>query len=151
MTPTDFSEMECSIARTLEVVGERWSLLILRDAFYGVHRFDAFQKDLGVARNVLTERLSKLVDYGVLERRPYSEHPARYEYRLTAKGRDLLPVLLTMMRWGDRWASREDEPPVKLLHATCGRVTHPVLTCSECGEELILRELRVDPLLLASS
>jgi DNA-binding HxlR family transcriptional regulator len=140
--------MDCSIARTLEVVGERWSLLILRDAFYGVHRFDAFQSDLGVARNVLTERLAKLVDFGVLERRLYSERPARFEYRLTPKGRDLLPVLLTMMRWGDRWAS--EEPPVKLVHTTCGSVTHPLLTCSECGEELTRRELRLEPILVGS-
>jgi DNA-binding HxlR family transcriptional regulator len=136
--------MECSIARTLEVVGERWSLLILRDAFYGIRRFDDFRRDLGIARNVLTDRLNKLVDQGVLERHPYEEHPPRFEYRLTAKGRDLLSVLLAMMRWGDRWATNGD-PPVKLTHTACGHITQPTMTCSHCGGELDWADLRADP------
>src|SRR5687767_8277023 len=103
MPRKDLSELECSIARTLEVVGDRWSLLILRDAMYGVKRFDDFQRDLGVARNILTERLTKLTARGVLEKVPYEQRPVRYEYKLTDKGKDLMPVLLTMMTWGDRW------------------------------------------------
>ena len=140
--------MECSIARALDVVGERWSLLILRDAFYGVRRFDDFQKDLGVARNVLTDRLTKLVEHGVLERRPYEARPPRFEYRLTQKGKALLPVLLAMMQWGDRWATNEDHPPVTLTHTSCGKRTHVVGVCAECGEELAARDLRVDPILV---
>ena len=145
MTPTDFSAMECSVARTLDVIGDKWSLLILRDAFYGLRRFDDFQEDLGVARNVLTDRLQKLVATGVFERRRYEERPPRFEYRLTEKGRALLPVMLAMIAWGDRWATDSEEPPVTLTHKTCGHVTTPVVACDLCGGELTLREVRVDP------
>lgn len=148
MTPRNLSEMECSIARALDVVGERWSLLILRDAFYGVRRFDDFQRDLGVARNILTDRLAKLVREEVLERIQYEQRPPRFEYKLTQKGRELLPVLLTMMHWGDRWSS-DDSPPVTLTHTTCGHDTHGVLTCAHCGEELRRSELRVHPIRIA--
>ena len=136
--------MECSIARTLEVIGERWSLLIVRDAFYGARRFDDFREDLGIARNVLTDRLTTLVGHGILERQLYEERPPRYEYRLTDKGRDLLPVLLAMVRWGDRWAAG-DHPPVTLTHRTCGKVTTAALVCEHCREELRLGEITVDP------
>jgi DNA-binding HxlR family transcriptional regulator len=145
MSPSDFAAMECSIARTLDAIGDRWSLLIIRDAFYGVRRFDAFQKDLGVARNVLTDRLQKLIDKGVLERRQYEERPPRFEYRLTERGRDLVGVVLAMMRWGDQWTG-EGEAPVSIIHTTCGHVTQPVVTCSECREELKLRDLLADPI-----
>ena len=138
--------MDCSIARTLGIIGERWSLLVLRDAFYGVHRFEDFQSGLGIARNVLADRLGKLVAQGILERRQYEERPPRFEYRLTRKGRDLLPVLLALMRWGDRWEAPADVPPAKLIHTSCGHVTHPVSTCAHCGEELLLRDVRVDPI-----
>src|SRR3954466_13822696 len=94
---------ECSIARTLEVIGDRWTLLILRDAFRGVRRFDDLQRDLGIARNILTDRLQKLVDHGVLMRRLYQERPPRYEYRLTRMGYDLSPALVALMRWGDQY------------------------------------------------
>lgn len=144
MGRTDFSAMQCSVARTLEVIGERWSLLILRDAFYGVRRFDDFQRDLGIARNVLTNRLGELVAHGVFARHEYQQHPPRFEYRLTAKGRDLLPIVLAMMRWGDRWAT-DDGPPVTLTHRTCGAVTDPLVTCSHCGEILELGSLRANP------
>lgn len=137
--------MECSVARTLDVIGDKWSLLILRDAFYGVRRFEDFRLDLGVARNILTDRLNKLVGHGVLERVPYEERPPRYEYRLTAKGRDLLPVLLVMMRWGDRWEA-EDRVPTTLTHTRCGNEVHAKATCSACGEELRLGELRPHPI-----
>ncbi|MFN2525176.1 MAG: winged helix-turn-helix transcriptional regulator [Actinomycetota bacterium] len=145
MTPADFAAMECSVARTLDAIGDRWSLLIIRDAFYGVRRFDAFQRDLGVARNILTDRLQKLVDKGVLERRPYEERPPRYEYRLTEQGRDLVGVVLAMMRWGDRWTG-EGGAPVSIIHTTCGHVTQPVVACSECGGELHLEDLLADPI-----
>ena len=145
MSPADFAAMDCSIARTLDAIGDRWSLLIIRDAFYGVRRFDVFQKDLGVARNVLTDRLQKLVDKGVLERRQYEERPPRFEYRLTERGRDLVGVVLAMMRWGDRWTG-EGDAPVSIIHTTCGHVTQPVVACSECGEELRLGDLLADPI-----
>lgn len=146
MTPTDFAAMDCSVARTLDVIGDKWSLLILRDAFYGVRRFEDFREDLGVARNVLTDRLQKLVARGVLERRLYEERPQRYEYRLTEKGRALVPLLLAMIAWGDRWENDAGIPPVTLTHTTCGKETHPVVTCAECGEELTRRNVRVDPI-----
>src|SRR4051812_25620460 len=97
-----YDDQTCSVARALEVVGERWTLLILRDAFLGVRRFDDFQADLGIARNVLTDRLGRLVNAGVLEKRAYSERPPRFEYRLTDKGRDLWPVVHALARWGDK-------------------------------------------------
>src|SRR6185437_16671788 len=96
-------DQNCSIARALEVLGDRWTLLVIRDAFLGVHRFDDFQRDLGVARNVLSDRLARLVDEGLLERRRYQERPERFEYRLTEKGLDLFEVLAALMHWGDRW------------------------------------------------
>src|ERR671919_3186160 len=112
MPRKDFSEMPCSVARTLEVIGDRWTILILRDAFYGVRRFDDLRRGLGVARNILTDRLSKLVEHGVLERVPYQDPPPRFEYRLTEKGRDLWHVVTAVRQWGDRWAA-PDGPPRK--------------------------------------
>ncbi len=129
-----YSDLDCSIARTLDVVGERWSLLILRDAFYGVRRFEELQRSLGIARNVLSDRLGKLVEQGVLRKELYEDRPPRHEYRLTEKGRDLFPVLLAMAAWGDRWES--DGQPVQLTHEACGQVTHPVPACEHCGERL---------------
>ncbi len=147
MTPVNLAAMHCSIARTLDAIGDKWSLLILRDAFYGVRRFDGFRRDLGVARNILTDRLNKLVDRGVLEKVQYEERPPRYEYRLTEKGKDLLPVFLVMMRWGDTWEF-EGEGPASLTHTTCGHTTKAVAVCSGCGEELKLGELRPSPVVV---
>ena len=144
MTP-DLELVDCSVARTLEVVGERWSLLILRDAFYGVRRFDDFQYDLGVARNILSDRLRKLVAQGVLERSRYADRPPRYEYRLTTKGRELLPVLLSLMHWGDKWSRPEAESPVRMIHTACGKATHPVFTCAHCAKEIVARDLAIEP------
>jgi DNA-binding HxlR family transcriptional regulator len=148
MTPTDLAAMECSIARTLDAIGDRWSLLIIRDAFYGVRRFDDFQRDLGVARNVLSDRLTKLVAKGVLERRRYEDRPPRFEYRLTDRGRDLIGVVLVMMRWGDKWTGT-GEAPVTITHTTCGHEATPVVACAACGEELRLGELLADPIPVA--
>lgn len=127
------STYECSVARTVEVIGERWTMLILREAFLGVKRFDHIQRDLGIARNILSDRLGKLVDQEILEKRLYSERPPRFEYRLTAKGRDLHPILVTLMQWGDKYTA-PGGAPVTLVHDGCGQVTHPVLTCDGCGE-----------------
>jgi DNA-binding HxlR family transcriptional regulator len=112
MLKRDYQGQNCSIARALEIVGERWTLLILRDVFLGIRRFDELQESLGVARNVLTDRLHRLVGEGVLERVPYSERPTRYEYRLTAKGRDLNIALSGLRQWGDKYLS---EKPSRLL------------------------------------
>jgi DNA-binding HxlR family transcriptional regulator len=109
MLKRDYEGQNCSVARALEVVGERWTLLIIRDAFLGLRRFEQFQEDLGIARNVLTDRLNRLVEEGILERVPYSERPARYEYRLTPKGRDLNIALAGLRQWGDRYLS--EKPP----------------------------------------
>lgn len=142
----DLSAFSCSVARTLDIVGDKWTLLVLRDAFYGVRRFEDFTRDLGIARNVLASRLTRLVDAGVMERRRYEDHPPRFEYRLTAKGRDLLPVLLTMMYWGDTWAGPDDDAPIDLVHRDCGEVTHAVTTCAACGDTLTPFNVTVEPL-----
>jgi DNA-binding HxlR family transcriptional regulator len=133
MERTSFSQMNCSVAQTLEVVGEWWSMLIVRDAFFGITRFDEFQARLGISRNILQRRLTHLVDHGVLKRVKYQDHPARYEYKLTAKGRDLWHVLNAMRQWGDRWAAPKG-PRVQVEHKGCGRRTDLVPTCEACGE-----------------
>jgi DNA-binding HxlR family transcriptional regulator len=142
MKRTSFAGMSCSVARTLDVVGEWWSLMVLRDAFMGIRRFEDFQRSLGIARNILTDRLQTLVDQGVLERRLYQARPDRYEYRLTEKGIDLYPVLISLMRWGDRWAADETGPPVVLTHQACGHDVMPTLVCPECDEEVQARGMR---------
>src|SRR4029079_148746 len=134
MRRTSFAEMPCSVARTLEVVGEWWTMLVIREAFNGVRRFDDFQARLGIARNVLAARLQGLVDNEVLERRQYQDRPPRYEYRLTQKGRDLYPVLISMLNWGDRGMSGEAGPPLKLTH-DCGHQPDPKLICGHCSEQ----------------
>ena len=116
-------------------------MLIVRDAFLGITRFDAFQERLGISRNVLNHRLSKLVEEGVLDRIPYSDHPLRYDYKLTRKGRDLWPVLTAMRQWGDTYAAPEG-PPVKIIHQGCGKVSQAIMTCSSCGERLSARDVR---------
>lgn len=144
MQRTSFSTMPCSIAQCLEVVGEWWSLLILRDVFLGVHRFDDLQHHLGISRNVLQQRLGRLVDAGVLERIPYLAHPPRFEYRLTAKGRDLWPVLTALRQWGDRYAA-PDGPPVELVHQACGQVAQVHQVCGACGATLGPEDVRLRP------
>ncbi len=142
MRRSSFAGMECSIARTLEVVGEWWTLLVLREAFRGVRRFDEMQASLGVARNILTARLRTLEAHGIVERRRYQDRPPRFEYRLTGKGRDLYPVLVALMQWGDRYAVGVDGPPVLLIHTGCDHDANPVLTCGQCGEPVTARDIR---------
>ena len=108
-----FSDLNCSVAQTLEVVGDWWSLLIVRDVFFGVTRFDDIQRRLGIARNTLTDRLDWLCSHGVLVRVPYSDSGSRYEYRLTDKGRDLQPILMAMVQWGDKWGATAKRPPLQ--------------------------------------
>jgi DNA-binding HxlR family transcriptional regulator len=139
-----FSDMHCSVAQCLEVVGEWWSLLIIRDVFLGVTRFDQMQERLGISRNVLNQRLGRLVSVGVLAKVPYSEHPPRFDYRLTDKGRDLWPVITAMRQWGDRYAA-PDGPPMELIHKHCGQVSQATVVCSECGEPMGPRDVRAVP------
>ena len=138
----DYTKERCSIAATLEVVGDPWTLLILRDAFAGVKRFEQWQERLGVARNVLAARLKSLVGHGVMEARPYSERPPRNEYLLTAKGLALSPVLLTMADWGDQHVYGPGAGPVHFVHKPCGCDFHPRLACEACGEVIDRADLR---------
>jgi DNA-binding HxlR family transcriptional regulator len=135
-------DQPCSIARTVAVLGERWTLVILRQAFQGQRRFEDMQRGLGIARNILADRLQRLVSEGILERRRYQERPPRYEYRLTAKGRDLYPVLVSLMQWGDRYTTGDEGPPVLLIHEPCGHETKPLHVCSHCGEPIDPRDVR---------
>lgn len=140
----DYDGQNCSIARTLELIGERWTLLILRDVFLGMRRFEDFQADLGVARNVLSARLGRLVDEGILERRAYQERPLRYEYRLTEKGIDLWPVLISLVKWGDKYEAA-DGPPRVIEHRDCGGQVTEQLTCDRCGRPLTARDVVTRP------
>src|SRR4051794_4921023 len=117
---SEIGEQDCSIAQALSIVGDRWTMLILRDAFRRTRRFEDFQARTGAPRPILAERLKTLVDNGVLERQQYSERPDRYEYRLTEKGLALYPVMVSLLRWGDGWLSDGDDPPVELRHRGCG-------------------------------
>jgi DNA-binding HxlR family transcriptional regulator len=137
-----FASQNCSIARPLSVLGERWTLLVLRELFLGHRRFDEMQAELGVATNILSARLATLVDEGIARRRRYSEHPERFEYHLTEKGRELLPILLAFVRWGDRHTAGLAGPPVENVHTECGHVFHMVPTCSHCGEEIKPKSVR---------
>ena len=145
MQRTRFGDMACSIARTLDVAGEPWSPLIIRDVWVGITRFDDLQRDLGISRHVLSERLRWMQAQGVLERRPYSERPPRDEYTLTEKGRELCEVLMAMTAWGDRWTAGEAGPPVLLRHRTCGELTHAETRCAQCGEALHAGDIGFEP------
>jgi DNA-binding HxlR family transcriptional regulator len=140
-----YEGQRCSIARALELVGERWTLLILRDAFLGVRRFDDFQRGLGVARNILNTRLQRLVEAGLLDRRPYQERPQRFEYVLTEKGLDLWPALVALMHWGDRHLAGKDGPPMLLRHRDCGGSVTGRATCARCGATLTAHDVDATP------
>jgi DNA-binding HxlR family transcriptional regulator len=135
---TDIADSRCSIARALSVVGDRWTLLFLREAFLGVKRFEEFTENTGAARHLVAERLSVLVEHGVLERVQYNERPARFEYALTAKGNGLHPVILSLLAWGDEWMAHEQGRSLALVHEPCGTSVTPELRCPNCGG-------RVDP------
>ena len=134
-------EAACSIAASLDIVGDRWTILILRDAFRGLHRFDEFRRDLEIPRAVLAERLRRLVEAGVLVKRQYSEHPPRDEYRLTDMGRELSPILVALMQWGDRWLGGPDGPPTVLVHEPCGTEVDLRFHCWECDEDFTPLEI----------
>ncbi|HEY2508104.1 MAG TPA: helix-turn-helix domain-containing protein [Streptosporangiaceae bacterium] len=145
MQRTDFGEMACSIARTMDVIGEPWSPLILRNVYIGIRRFEQLQESLGISRKVLAERLRWLTDQGVLERREYSTRPSRAEYVLTGKGTELCDLLLVMVAWGDRWLAGEAGPPVLYRHHACGQIGHVELSCSVCGEPMRATDVDVLP------
>ena len=145
MLGREYENQVCSVASALEVIGERWSLLIVRDVFLGLRRFEQIQSDLGIARNILQRRLSTLVEQGVLAKRLYLESPARYEYRLTEKGLDLWPAIVALMQWGDRYALGPDGPPVVLEHRGCGGALDEHRICTVCGARVKVREARALP------
>jgi DNA-binding HxlR family transcriptional regulator len=144
MQRTNFGDMACSIARTLDVIGEPWSPLILRDVWAGLTRFEQIQADLGISRKVLTERLNHLVERGVLERRPYDRRP-RFEYGLTEKGADLIDLLMVMAGWGDKWLAGAAGPPVVYRHRTCGRIGRAGSTCAHCGAPMRAADVELLP------
>lgn len=135
-------DMNCSVARALSVVGERWTMLILREAFLGRRRFDQFQSGTGIARNILSTRLHALVAGGIFERNEDAGPDHHIEYRLTKKGLDLYPVMIAMLRWGDTWMADEQGPPLTLTHRSCGHTTTPTMVCSHCGEQIDARAMQ---------
>jgi DNA-binding HxlR family transcriptional regulator len=140
----EIADQHCSIARTLSVVGDSWTMLIVRELFNGNRRFNGLLAQTAAPSAILTARLHSLEGDGVTEKRPYSARLDRFEYRLTDKGRDLYPVLLTLMAWGDRWMSNGEPPPVRLRHTSCGHRTTPTLRCSACGEAVDPRAMQRD-------
>ncbi len=147
------SNKVCSVAQTLEIIGERWTMLVLRETFLGTRRFEDFQHNIGCARNILSDRLQKLVGNGILERRRYQDRPPRFEYRLTEKGIDLYPTLVALMQWGDRYVAGDRGPAIVLEHKACGHEITPEFVCPHCGERVHARAMRahVGPGAIAAS
>ncbi|MEI9887916.1 MAG: helix-turn-helix domain-containing protein [Rhizomicrobium sp.] len=139
----DLAKEDCSLSRTLAVIGDRWTLLILRDAFLRVRRFEDFEASLKIARRVLSERLALLVEEEILKKVPYQERPVRFEYRLTEKGLDLYPAILSLVHWGDRHYPTKNGPPIVHNHLNCGHDFRSVLACSQCGEAVGARDVAV--------
>lgn len=134
MKRTSFAEADCPIARSLDQIGEWWTLLIIRNIFYGINRFDQLLEHLEISRNVLTDRLQTLVENNLLEKKQYQEKPPRFEYGLTEKGAELYPILIAYWSWGSKWLPKENAARIKLLHETCGETMTPTLACSHCRE-----------------
>jgi DNA-binding HxlR family transcriptional regulator len=145
MERTSFSQMRCSLARGLEMVGDWWSPLIIRDLFLGLNRFDELVEDLGISRNLLTRRLNFLIENGVVERATYQQKPVRYSYRLTEAGRDLIPAILALSAWGDRWARPREGSPMLFVHKSCGHVFEPKVVCSVCAEAISAELVKLIP------
>ncbi|MBA3981381.1 MAG: transcriptional regulator [Alcanivorax sp.] len=140
----DIDQHPCSVARTLAIIGDNWTLLVLRDCFLGVRRFDQFQQRLGVTRHVLSDRLRKLLDGGIVEKVAYQQRPLREEYRLTEKGRALYPVIVHLAQWGDKYLPHPLGAPVTRIHTHCGGVLEATLQCSHCGEAVEARDIHVE-------
>ena len=136
MRQTSFARMACSMARSLELIGDWWTPLIIRDLYLGLDRFDALAENLGISRNLLTTRLAHLVEHGIVNRRRYHEHPPRDRYVLTDAGQELMPVLVALTAWGDRWATPEGGPPLVFRHRACGHHFTPTVSCGTCGQPL---------------
>jgi DNA-binding HxlR family transcriptional regulator len=145
MRRTRFDTWPCSIARTVDLIGDWWTPLVMREAFYGARRFEEFQRRLGLSRNVLTQRLDRLVDEDMLVRAPYNDRPVRYEYRLTDKGRDFFTVLAAMISWGDRWLAGPNGPPIELRHRETGLAVHPVVVDAETRQPIDIRQIIATP------
>jgi DNA-binding HxlR family transcriptional regulator len=147
MARKSLKHLECAVANTVEMVNDAWTILILRDVFLGVRRFDEFVNDLGIARNILTDRLESLLANGMLETRLYQERPPRHEYRLTDQGKDLFDVLMALWSYGERWKPPSDPHHQKVIHVPCGHEAQAVAHCGNCGERLTRRDVRIEPAL----
>jgi len=145
MRRTSFANMHCSLARSLELMGDWWTPLIVRDLFLGVTRFDDLVEDLGISRNLLTSRLKAMVANGLIERRRYAEHPPRYEYLLSEAGRELVPPLIALTAWGDRWVAPRAGSPLLFEHRRCGKQFHPQVHCPHCGEKVSAADVVAKP------
>ena len=137
MKRTSFANWPCSVARTMNLLGDWWTPLVLREAFYGISRFDRFQRELGIARNTLADRLTRLVEDDLLRKEQYQVDPVRYEYVLTEKGKDFYPVLAAMSAWGDRWLDNGAGPPIVFHHRACDHDVAALVVCSQCKEPLV--------------
>ncbi|MEW1906155.1 helix-turn-helix domain-containing protein [Streptomyces sp. NPDC086147] len=142
MRRTSFENWPCSVARVTDLLGDWWTPLVLREAFYGTRRFEDFQSELGIARATLAERLRRLVELDIMARRAYQEQPLRHEYVLTEKGQDFFGVLMAMAAWGDRWLADASGPPVLFEHRSCGHHVHAEVVCDSCGEPLRSSDVR---------
>ena len=137
----ELGEMNCPVARSLSIFGDRWTLLIIRNSFMRTRRFDDFQKQLGITRHLLSERLTRLVDHNIFEKVLYQQAPKRYEYRLTERGLALYPIILALTTWGNRWLNDGEYPTVEYVHKSCGHKTQATMACSECGETLRAQDM----------
>ena len=145
MRRTRFEEWNCSIARATDILGDWWTPLVVREAFYGTRRFDDFVDRLGIGRNILTERLRRLTDEGILDKVAYQERPTRYEYRLTAKGRDLFGVIAALHRWGNDWLAGDEGPPIEMVDRATGEVVNPIVVDEATGKPLDPRQITARP------
>ena len=145
MPRSTFSHLECSVANSAEIVSDPWTVLVLRDAFQGVRRFDQFVASLGIARNTLASRLERLIGDGMMTAVPYQDNPVRHEYRLTDKGKDLIDVLLTLWSYGERWNPPANPDRQRAIHVECGHEADAVAHCGHCGERLTRRNVRIEP------
>lgn len=139
------SHLECAVANTVEMVSDQWTVLVLRDAFQGVRRFDQFVESLGIARNTLASRLERLVDDGILSAEPYQDNPVRYEYRLTEKGKDLFDSLMVIWAYGERWNPPTSPERQRAIHVDCGHEADAVAHCGHCGERITRKTVRIEP------
>jgi DNA-binding HxlR family transcriptional regulator len=147
MVRKSFAHLECSVANAVEIVSDAWTVLVLRDVFLGVRRFDEFVSNLGIARNTLADRLERLVAAGILRTDRYQDNPPRHEYRLSDKGKDLFDMLMTMWSYGERWNPPADPGHQRPIHVDCGNEADAVAHCGHCGERLTRHNVRVEPTL----